>query len=141
MNATIEAIDIREVARKVADEWDTAPGRDPPRFNPPWRSSDSGTSCYADAEKYVDLKEGKKGGGALALIARARGIITSSRDTVRGDDYWKAVNELRKLGYAIPYFTGKKRTHADALQLFDDPEDTDAARRQALRAMRASKRR
>ncbi|MFC6863288.1 hypothetical protein ACFQGE_07420 [Halomicroarcula sp. GCM10025817] len=140
VNAAIEAIDVRDVARDVADEYDTAPGRDPPRFNPPWRSSDSGTSCYADAEKYVDLKEGKKGGGALSLVARATGIITSSRDRLRGDDYWKAVNELRRLGYDIPYFTGSSGIHPDALQLFDDAEDTDDQRRKAVRALRASKR-
>ena len=140
MNASIEAIDCRDVARDVADEWDTAPGRDPPRFDPPWRSSDSGTSCYADAEKYVDLKEGKKGGGPLTLVARASGILTSSRDRLRGNDYWKAVNELRKLGYEIPYFTGSSGTHPDALQLFDDAEDTDDQRRKAVWALRASKR-
>jgi len=140
VNATIEAIDCKDVARDVADDWDTAPGRDPPRFDPPWRSSDSGTSCYADREKYVDLKEGKKGGGPLALVARASGILTSSRDRLRGDDYWKAVNELRKLGYEIPYFTGSSGTHPDALQLFDEAEDTDDKRRKAVRALRASKR-
>lgn len=140
VNAAIEAIDCRDVARDVADAWDTAPGRDPPRFDPPWRDSDSGTSCYADAEKYVDLQEGKKGGGPLTLVARATGILTSSRDKLRGNDYWRAVNELRKLGYEIPHFTGSRGTHPDALQLFDEPEDTDDARRKALRALRASKR-
>lgn len=140
VNAKIEAIDVTDVARDIADRWDTAPGRDPKRFDPPWRDSKTGTSCYADSDKYVDLSEGKGGGGALKLVARARGIIKDSRKTPKGDDYWKAVNELRKLGYDIPYFTGKRGTHADGLQLFDDPEDEDEARRQALRALRASRR-
>lgn len=140
LNAAIEAIDCRDVARRVADEYDTAPGRDPPRFDPPWRSSDSGTSCYVDADKYVDLEEGKKGGGPLKLVARARRIITDSKDPLRGEDYWKAVNELRKLGYDIPYFTGKNGTHADVLQLYDGPEDTEDARRKAVLALRASSR-
>jgi putative DNA primase/helicase len=70
LNAAIEAIDCRDLARDLADDYDTAPGRDPPRFDPPWRSSDSGTSCYVDSEKYVDLKEGKNGGGPLMLVAR-----------------------------------------------------------------------
>lgn len=140
VNARLEAIDVRDVARKVASDWDTAPGRDPPRFDPPWRSSNSGTSCYAAADKYVDLEEGKRGGGALALAARASGIITHSRETPQGDDYWKAVNELRALGFDVPYFTGSRGTHPDALQLFEEPEDTDDARRKAVRAMRASQR-
>lgn len=140
VNAKIEAIDVREVAAKVANEWDTDPGRDPPRFDPPWRASDSGTSCYADREKYVDLKEGKNGGGALKLAARAAGIITHNSQQLRGNDYWRAVNALRKLGFEIPRFTGSDGTHPDALELFDEPEDTDDQRRQAVRALRASSR-
>jgi hypothetical protein len=140
VNAKIESIDVRDVAEKVADEWDTAPGREPPRFDPPWRASDSGTSCYADREKFVDLKEGKNGGGPLKLAARATGILTHNSQQLRGNDYWRAVNELRKLGFEIPRFTGADGTHPDALELLDEPEDTDEQRRQAIRALRASKR-
>lgn len=93
-----------------------------------------------DFNRAVDLKEGNKGGGPLTLVARASGILTSSRDRLRGNDYWKAVNELRKLGYEIPYFTGSSGTHPDALQLFDEAEGTDDKRRKAVRALRASKR-
>lgn len=140
VNAAIEAIDCRDVARQVAAEWDTAPGRDPPRFDPSWRISDTGTSCYADADKYVDLKEGTSGGGPLKLVARASGIIGDSGAKLRGEDYWKAVNELRRLGYEIPRFTGSDGTHPDALELLDEAEDTESQQRQAVRAMRASKR-
>jgi len=108
VTAAIEAIDCRDVARDVAAEWDTAPGRDPPRFDPPWRSSDSGTSCYADREKFVDLEEGKKGGGPLTLVARASGILTSCRDRLRGDDYLKSISQLRNLGYDIPLLKGDR---------------------------------
>ncbi len=140
INAHIESIDVQKVAREVASEWDTAPGRDPPRFDPPWRTSSSGTSCYADSDKYVDLQEGQKGGGALKLAARAAGILSSSKRQLRGDDYWKAVNELRKLGFEVPYYTGKDGAHPDGLQLYDEADDEDSQRRQALRALRASKR-
>jgi len=113
VTAAVEAIDCRDVARDVADEWDTAPGRDPPRFDPPWRSSDSGTSCYADREKFVDLKEGKKGGGPLTLVARASGILTSCRDRLRGDDYLKSLTKLRNFGYDVPLLKGD-RLHENA---------------------------
>lgn len=142
IKSKIEAIDVQLLARDLADEWDTDPGRDPPRFAASWHQShSSGTSCFADRDKFVDLKEGNSGGGALKLIARDRGIITHCSQSLRGEDYWKAVNELRKEGYEIPYFTGQDGTHPDGLQLYDEPEDTDDARRQALRVMRASKRR
>jgi putative DNA primase/helicase len=140
VNAKIEAIDCRDVARDVADEWDTAPGRDPPRFDPPWRTSKSGTSCYVDREKFVDLKGGTSGGGPLRLVAVATEIISTPRKKLRGDDYWRAIAELRKLGYDIPYFTGSSGTHPDALQLFEEVDGIDDGRRKALRAVRASKR-
>lgn len=136
---SLENIDVKKLARKVADEWDTAPGRDPPRFDPSWRTSDSGTSCYADSEKFVDLQEGKKGGGALKLIARDRRIITDCRKSLEKDDYWKAIAELRKKGYEIPRFTGGRGTHPDALGLYDEANGDDEKRKKALRALKASK--
>lgn len=140
VEASLEGIDVRDVARDVSSEWDTAPGRDPTRFAPSWRTTKSGTSCYADRDKFVDLAEGKNGGGAVKLVARARGIIRHSSDTPKGEDFWQAVNELRKLGYKIPYFKGNSGTHPDYLQLYDEPESEEDARRQAVRAMRASQR-
>jgi len=135
----VEDINVKQIAADLAAEWDTAPGRDPPRFEPSWRSSSSGTSCYADRDKYVDLKEGKCGGGALKLVARDRGIITDSRHKLQGDDYWKAIAELRKEGYDIPRFTGSRGTHPDNLGLHEEPENDDEKRRQVLRALKASK--
>jgi len=135
----VEDIDVKQLAADLAAEWDTAPGRDPPRFEPSWRSSSSGTSCYADRDKYVDLKEGKCGGGALKLVARDRGIITDSRHKLQGDDYWKAIAELRKEGYDIPRFTGSRGTHPDNLGLHEEPKNDDEKRRQVLRALKASK--
>jgi len=140
LRRAVEQIDVSNLAAQLADEWDTAPGRDPPRFSPSWRPSASGTSCYADRDKYVDLKEGKCGGGALKLIARQRGIITDSRNKLEGEDYWKAIAELRKEGYKIPRFTGSKGTHPDNLGLHDTPTNPDEKRRQVLRALKASNR-
>lgn len=136
----IEDINVRRLARDLAADWDTAPGRDPPRFDPSWRNSSSGTSCYADRDKFVDLKEGKKGGGALKLIARERRIITDCRQKMDKDDYWKAVAELRKEGFDIPRFTGRKGTHPDNLGLYEDAADEDEQKRKVLRALAASKR-
>lgn len=136
----IKDINIKQLAQSVAADWDTASGRDPLRFDPSWRLSSSGTSCYADREKFVDLQEGKKGGGALKLIARDRGIIHDCRHSLEGDDYWKAVAELRKEGFDIPRFTGRNGAHPDVLGLYEEPEDDEDRRRKVLRALKTSKR-
>lgn len=140
VNAKIEAIDVRDVARQVADEWDTAPGRSPKRFDPSWRQSNSGESCYADRDKFVDLKEGKHGGGALKLVARADSSInvTHCRESVTGDDYWKAVAKLREMGYEIPRFKGKDGEHPDYHGLYDDAETEEEQREQFLKALKLS---
>lgn len=139
----IEDINVAGLARDIAEktgETNTDDSKSGIRFDPPWRSSDSGTSCYADHKKFVDLKEGKKGGGALKLIARKRRIINDCQHSLEGDDYWKAVAELRKEGYDIPRFTGRKGTHPDNLGLYEDAADEDEQKRKVLRALAASKR-
>lgn len=132
--AAIEGIDVQDLARSVADDYDTDAGRDPPRFDPGWRTSDSGTSCFAYRNKWYDITEGG-GGGPLALIARDRGLVRSCDRTVKGDDFWVAVNELRKEGYHIPRFRGHDGQHADALRLHDDTDDEEEETRQFLRSI------
>jgi len=140
IRAAIEDINVADLARKVSASWDTAPGRTPKRFEPSWRSSSSGTSCYADREKFVDLKEGKKGGGAVKLVARDRGIITDCRRSApSGEDFWKAVAALREEGYDIPRFTGGRGVHPDSIGLYESAGSDDEKRRKALRVLKASK--
>lgn len=133
LDAAIEAIDVADLARSLADR---TVDRDTMRFDPSWRVSSTGESCFADSDKFVDLKEGG-GGGALKLIALDRTHIgvTSANQDIKGDDYWKAVNELRKEGYQIPYFEGSSGTHPDVLRLFEEPEDEEEEQRQTMRAI------
>jgi len=138
VNAVVEDIDVRDVAKQVADEYDTADRNGPKRFNPPWRGSSSGESCFVDRDKYVDLEEDHKGGGALKLVARADEDIdvTHSRQDVKGKDtYWKAINKLRGMGYEIPRFKGHDGRHADYLGLYDDAETDDEKQQQAAKAL------
>jgi len=126
------------VAKKVADSYDTADRDGPTRFDPPWRTSNSGQSCFVDRDKYVDLAEGNHGGGALKLVARAeRNIdVNHSRHSVDGkDDYWNAVNRLREMGFDIPYFEGSNGMHPDFLGLYEQSDDNDAKRRKAAKAL------
>lgn len=141
--AAINDINVADLAADLGEktaETETDDSKDAIRFDPPWRTSDSGTSCYADRKKFVDLKEGKKGGGALKLVARDRGIITRCRDAApSGEDFWKAVGALREEGEDIPRFTGGKGVHPDRLGLYEKGGDDDEQRRKALRVLRASR--
>ncbi|MGQ3723537.1 hypothetical protein [Natrialba aegyptia] len=131
--AAVEGIDVAGLARKIADG---VVERDTLRFDPSWRVSSTGESCIADRDKFYDLKEGG-GGGALKLIALDRRHINvrSANQDVSGEDYWKAVNELRREGYQIPYFEGRNGTHPDVLRLFEDADDEEEKQRQTMRAI------
>jgi len=122
--AAIEEIDVRDVAKETADEWKTAGGREPPRFNPGYRNSEGGQSCFAKADRFVDLKE-EGGGGAIHLVALDAGLMDSPRDDLRGGDFMAAVRELRSRGYDVPILV----TPADAGEDSDgdEPDKTPLA--------------
>lgn len=71
------------------------------RFEPTWRVSESGTSCFICNDHSVhDLKE-KATMNVIQLIAAHLGLV-SPGDTPRGKDFWRCVDELRSLGFKIP---------------------------------------
>ncbi len=98
--AVIDTIDMRDmVSPHITDERDGQA----PRFDPPWRESDTGTSCFADREKFIDINEGNTGGGPVKFAAREFGLISSCNESLEGSDWWKAVELLRQeYGYKIP---------------------------------------
>jgi putative DNA primase/helicase len=101
----IAKIDPEDVVSDLCDEWETA-GRDPPRFSPGYRVSDSGTSCFVNDEgKIVDLDDSIKAMGVVTYTAREKRIIRSD-DTATGSDWWEAVDALRDEGYEIPRYVG-----------------------------------
>ena len=123
----IEGIDVRRLARDVAAEYDTDPGRDPPRFAPSWRSSSSGTSCFVDRDGYTDLKEGGNGGNAVTLVARARGLIHDSGARVTGVTFWDAVDELRALDYDVPEYDAPESDDAEPVAVLPNSPRARAA--------------
>lgn len=136
VTACAEAINVDDLARDLSDDWDTDPGRDPPRFAAPWRTShNSGTAAFADRDSFTDTGEGSASGGAIKFIARERGIISDCRKKVRGDDFWRAINALRQEGYQIPYYEGPNGKHDDVLRLFEDPDDKDEQKKQLARRL------
>jgi hypothetical protein len=96
----VEAIDVRDVAREYETET-----RNKLRFAAPWHEShDSGTSCFADRDKFVDLTEpdGMKGGDALMLAALIDGIVDPADGYPGGADYIEALDSLRDRGHHVP---------------------------------------
>lgn len=114
----VEAVDITEIAREYAsDAYNTDPNQLRPQFDPSWRHSESGQSCFIDeqANTFGDSKV-NAGGGPANLMALATGIITDARDDLDGQAYWAAVDELRNAGYDIPIWipeAGAERVDGD----------------------------
>jgi putative DNA primase/helicase len=140
----VDALDAEDVVKDLCDEWDVG-NREPPRFAPGYRGSDSGTSCFVNHEgKIVDLDDEVKAFGVVTYTAREKSIITAD-DTATGSDWWAAVEELRKAGYDIPRYTGDDefsdyyayplaataREHG-----YGDPFEDDAALLRACLALR-----
>ncbi|WP_226023657.1 hypothetical protein [Halomicrobium salinisoli] len=100
----VEQVAVAEIARHYAsDAYDTDPNQPRPQFDPCWRYSESGQSCFVDEQSntFGDSKV-NAGGGPAKLIALATGIISDATDDLDGEDYWAAVDELRNAGYDIP---------------------------------------
>jgi putative DNA primase/helicase len=131
VKAAVEALDVRAVAEHYAAEWDTAPGRTPPRFNPSWRASSTGESCFADRDKFVDVKE-DAGGGAVKLAALAHGIIRSAGSSVRGEDFRRAVAALRADGFDVPLLERKGKPTLEEAGFGGEPEDAKEAAQKFL---------
>ena len=100
----VENVDVTEIARHYAsDAYDTDPNQPRPQFDPCWRHSESGQSCFVDeqANTFGDSKV-NAGGGPAKLMALATGIISDADADLNGEDYWAAIDELRSAGYDIP---------------------------------------
>jgi hypothetical protein len=98
VDAAIERIDVRELAKEVADIWHGE--KTPPRFGPPWHEShNSGQSTFADRDKFHDTGDGLNGNAAV-LVALADGI--SDDDELTGAEFPQAIEALRDRGYSIP---------------------------------------
>jgi hypothetical protein len=119
----IEAIDVRDVARRFCTITDER-GGDEPRFAAPWHDShDSGTSCFANRERFVDLKSDDiDGGDALSLAALADGIIDPS-----GADYRKVCDALRDAGFHVPVLETGPFARAVLLPADVEPPDLRSA--------------
>lgn len=78
---------------------------------------------------------------ALQIVAYDAELIEEIHDYPSGEEFWKAVAQLRECGANIPRYTGADGAHPDGLGLYEEPADQEEATRQALRALHAGKRR
>jgi len=117
----IDRIDTADVVRKHAsDAWNTGrDSNDKIEFDPSWRTSESGSSCFVDTANNSFGDSGMGGGGsAVEAIALGDPSINYSdpSDTLDGEEWRQAVNALRQAGHEIPY-TPPTRTQSMAMAM------------------------
>ena len=118
----LDGIDTADVVKHHAsDEWDT--GTDTSgktEFDPSWRKSSSGTSCYVDHNKNRFGDAGQQGGGyAAKAMALGRGIIRDASDDLSGEEWGEAVAALRDAGYDIPIWIPEKGSQRKSSGTYD----------------------
>lgn len=101
----LDDVPIADVVKNYAsDGWDT--GRSTSaitEFNPSWRQSSSGSSCFVDESEGTFGDPGEGGGGYVAkAMALGEGIIDGPTGDLDGDEWRDAVSKLRAAGYEIP---------------------------------------
>ena len=107
----VDAVDTADVVEQhAADAWDTGRSTDDvTEFDPSWRSSSSGSSCYVDCSANTFGDPGDGGGGyAEKAIALGEGILTDASGDLEGAEWWEAVDALRNAGYEVPLYTPEK---------------------------------
>jgi putative DNA primase/helicase len=110
----LDAVDVADVVEHHAcDEWDT--GRSTggvTEFDPSWRSSSSGASCYVDHSAGTFGDSGEGGGGyAAKAMALGTGLISATTDDLNGETWREAVDALRSAGYDVPVWVPEAGSH------------------------------
>jgi hypothetical protein len=126
MQAVYDALDDVDTADVVknhaCDEWDTgtdASGKT--EFNPSWRPSKEGKSCYVNHDENRFGDAGQSGGGyAAKAMALGKGIITDASDDLGGREWGEAVAALRDAGYDIPIWVPEKGSQRKDGRTYDE---------------------
>jgi len=104
----LDHLDTGDVVKHhAADAWDTGTSTSSKtEFDPSWRTSSSGSSCYVDHEKNTFGDPGQGGGGyAAKAMALGKGIISDASSDLSGEQWGEAVDALRDAGYDVPVWT------------------------------------
>ena len=80
-------------------------------FDPSWRRSTSGTSCYVNHrnDTFYDTGEEASGGPARAM-ALGKGIISQPGDPLLGERWGMTLDALRGAGYHVPLWIPERRS-------------------------------
>jgi hypothetical protein len=73
-------------------------------FDPSWETSRSGTRLGWDADIGWIYRKGDVGLDAIQVVALEERIISSPHEYPEGEDWWRAVEELRERGARIPEY-------------------------------------
>jgi hypothetical protein len=112
----VEAIDVGEVVRKYAsDRWDTETRGQKTMFDPSWRDSNSGTSCYVNHSNNTFYDTGNEaGGGPARAMALGKRIISHPGDRLSGERWGMTLDALRSAGYNVPLWVPERGSkHSD----------------------------
>lgn len=120
----LDSIDTADVVKHHASsEWDPTDGTDASdktEFDPSWRTSDSGTSCYVDHDENRFGDAGESGGGyAAKAMALGRSIIHDASANLDGQEWGEAVAALRDAGYDIPIWVPEAGSQRKSAGTFD----------------------
>ena len=105
----LEKIDTAQVVKLYAcDDWDTGvESSHKTEFNPSWRASSSGSSCFVNTQTN-NFGDPGEGGGGYALHAMALGhskiSYTDPSDELKGELRGEAIKALREKGFDVPLF-------------------------------------
>lgn len=103
--------DIRLLSEKTEDR-----GDDSKSFDPSWESSKSGTRLGYEDGGFI-YRRGMDGLDILQVVALEERIITSVHDYPEGEDFWEAVDALRRRGADIPEYDPEKGQKMSILPL------------------------
>ncbi|MFW6382417.1 MAG: hypothetical protein ACOCZD_00070 [Haloferacaceae archaeon] len=120
----LDRLDAQRVAdRTIVSEWLEGPA-DRRTFAPTWAPAGySGTANYVDRDKWVDTGDRGGYGGPAVMAAIDAGLVSDTEcpRAVSGETWFKAVNHLRELGFAIPELEDD-----DGEEWRDDPRSVSA---------------
>lgn len=102
--AAIDEIPIDEAVRKyIAEDWNTADRSSETNFNPTYRNSGSGKSCFITPhENTFGDNQLNAGGGPLTACAIHHNVISDPTQRLTGELFYEAIRCLRNDGYPIP---------------------------------------
>lgn len=101
----IATVNMYELVPSLATTTDRG---DSIRFDPPYRSSKTGQSCFIIDEEHVNDNDGNIQMGPIQFVGACMKLVRPG-EYPKSKDFWKCVDKLRQLGFKIPEFEPYKK--------------------------------